>query len=171
MSNQALYYETAFENKTKHLLFRTSNDAVEFIKAWALENNFILSIDKSEKNRRVWLICNMGKESRVMVSPEERKRFRNSIKNNCPFMVKVTYSKKRGSWSFLKQNAAKNEDKHNHPCISNTARLLHDEKKTYIPDEAESAQMNQSQQCEPVTIKATEEENNNESDIKRRRTC
>ncbi|KAG2192946.1 hypothetical protein INT47_004685 [Mucor saturninus] len=80
--------------------YQTSEEIKQYLKKWAIENNFVLFVAKSEKDRRLHLRCKCGKAcGRSIENPEERKRTRTSIKDDCPFIIKINFSKLTQIWT------------------------------------------------------------------------
>ncbi|CAO0798443.1 unnamed protein product [Mucor circinelloides] len=72
-------------------------------------------------------IIHMYQSHCVKRPPESPKRRRNTIRVQCPYIIKIVYSKKaveNEKWRLCKQDEDLNEDKHNHPLDMDQTLVL-----------------------------------------------
>ena len=71
--------------------FSDHKELVKRLKDWALENQFVLVTAKSDKTK-VYLRCKLGQHCQIKINDSERKRSRTSIRQQCPFILKISKS-------------------------------------------------------------------------------
>ncbi|KAL7309946.1 hypothetical protein PS15m_010761 [Mucor circinelloides] len=107
--------------------YATHQEIVQILKNWAHKNCFGLVIDKHDKDKRIYLRCKRGGDTRIRVVNEDRQRSKNTIRVQCPYIIKIVYSKKateNEKRRLCKQDEDLNEDKHNHPLDMDQALVL-----------------------------------------------
>ncbi|CEP10890.1 hypothetical protein [Parasitella parasitica] len=125
--NQTFYYpEAPLDATVLTAKYASYQEIVKILTEWAQKNHFELVISKNEKERRVHLRCKLGGETKFK-DIAVRQRTRKSFKINCPYILKISYSKKaaEGSkWKVLKQKSENNEEVHNHPLTLESFQRL-----------------------------------------------
>lgn len=103
-----------------------------------IQNHFELVIRKNDKDRRVHLRCKLeGNSTPKHIA--DRQRRRKSVKTDCPFILKITFSKKApedSKWKVLEQDCSKNENAHNHSLTLEECQILLEVKKFLIGSDA-----------------------------------
>ncbi|KAI8637917.1 hypothetical protein BD408DRAFT_406066 [Parasitella parasitica] len=136
--NQEHYYpDTPLEATILNAKYASYQEIVKILTDWAQKNFFELVISKNEKERRVHLRCKLGGETKLKAIAV-RQRTRKSLKTNCPYIFKISYSKKAADgskWKLLKQKAENNEQAHNHPLTLESFQHLPRSKRALIKSE------------------------------------
>ncbi|KAL7312134.1 hypothetical protein PS15m_007935 [Mucor circinelloides] len=118
--------------------YASHQEIVQILKNWAHKNCFGLVIDKHDKDKRIYLRCKRGDDTRIRVVNEDRQRSKNTIRIQCPCIIKIVYSKKAAEnekWRLCKQDEDLNEDKHNHPLDRDQTLVLPLAKRSLIRSE------------------------------------
>lgn len=113
--------------------YESSEEIKLHLKKWAIKNNFALVVDKSDKNKRLHLRCKIGNTCRITVkNPEERKRKRDSFKNDCPFVIKLRFLTAKNAWAVTRPNKEEQEHLHNHSLSVEGIQVLPEGKRGLI---------------------------------------
>ncbi|EPB82477.1 hypothetical protein HMPREF1544_10771 [Mucor circinelloides 1006PhL] len=135
MNNKLYYPDSPLPRAVLEKKYASSEEIVQILAEWAYENHFELVIRKNDKDRRVHLRCKFEGNSTPKDITDRQKR-RKSVKADCPFILKITYSKKAPDedfkWKALEQDCSKNKNAHNHSLTLEECQLLPRAKKFLI---------------------------------------
>ena len=113
--------------------FSDHKELVKRLKDWALENQFVLVTAKSDKTK-VYLRCKLGQQCQIKINDSERKRSRTSIRQQCPFILKIAKSLD-GIYTLKRQDESKNEHKHKHMLSVKELQLIAEGRRKIIQNE------------------------------------
>ena len=84
-----------------HEAFKTVDECKEYVTTWAKANGFVLTIMRSEKDKRIDFACDKGGpyRNRYALTNETRVRQSCSQNINCPYKVRC-YMQKNDIWGF-----------------------------------------------------------------------
>jgi hypothetical protein len=114
--------------------FPDSKELVQRLKTWASKNKFVLVATKSDK-KKVHLRCKLGQRCQIKINESERKRSKTSIRQECPFLLKISKSVD-GICVLKPQDSSKNEDQHNHDLSVEEFQLIAEGRRSAISDKA-----------------------------------